>query len=64
MTASPTFQIGYLVWCCHDFREPEGTVWFDHEPMIGEKIKLCDGKEWTITKIRQETFELDVKLFS
>ena len=46
-------KFGILVMCRYDdgFMEPEGTVIFDTlNPPIGTKVKLCDGREWTVVE--------------
>lgn len=56
---SGSVHFGYLVWCdCGHYYEPEGTVWFDHEPQIGELVRLGDGRDWTIQRVSHDRLEL------
>lgn len=49
---------GYFVWCdCDHYYEPEGTVIFDHEPVVGEVVRLCDGRDYTLKRVSRETME-------
>jgi hypothetical protein len=53
--------IVYFIWCVgEDFREPEGNMGFSSDPQVGDKITLCDGKEWTIKSVNREQLELTV----
>jgi len=55
-------KIGYLVWVdCDNYYEPEGTVFFDHEPHVGERVKLCDGAEYSINRVNHNSLEAWVK---
>lgn len=42
--------LGYMGCQGDDFREPEGTVFFDSPPKIGDKAILSDNKEWDSSK--------------
>lgn len=51
--------LGYLVWCeCDDFLEPEGTVFFDSPPKIGDTAVLSDGKTWTVSRESNDRMEI------
>ena len=54
--------IGYMVWCeYHDGEtapEPEGTVFFDGPPKIGDTAVLSDGKTWKVTRESNEQMEI------
>lgn len=55
--------LGYFAWCIgDDYNEPEGTVFFDAPPNIGDTCILCDGKTWTVTKESNEQMEISVAL--
>ena len=55
--------IGYMAWCVgDDFREPEGTVFFDSPPKKGDTAVLCDGKTWRVTRESNEQIEITMEL--
>lgn len=45
--------MGVPVWCQYDdgFREPEGDVWLEQYPEIGDELTLCDGNKWKVVAI-------------
>lgn len=54
--------LGWWVWCCCEhYREPEGVIAFDHDPAIGETVKLSDGKQWRVKSINKPELELTVE---
>lgn len=58
-----SIALGYLVWCdCDSYLEPEGTVFFDSPPQVGDKAILCDGKEWTVVRGSNEQMEITMAL--
>lgn len=55
--------LGYTVYCSgEDFYEPEGIIYFDGPPKIGDKAILCDKKEWTVTKESNKQMEITMEL--
>ena len=41
------------VWCQYDdgYREPEGDVIVNRYPVVGDKLILCDKKEWVVVAV-------------
>lgn len=55
--------LGYMVWCvCEEYNEPEGTVYFDSPPKIGDTAILCDGKTWKVKREPNEQMEILMEL--
>lgn len=55
--------LGYMAYCSgDDFYEPEGVVYFDSPPKVGDKAILGDKKEWTITRESNEEMEIKMEL--
>lgn len=54
--------LGYMVWCDYEdgetAPEPEGTVFFDSEPKIGDLAKLSDGKTYRVKREANERMEI------
>lgn len=46
-------KLAVPVWCEYEdgFREEEGDIIVDEYPKVGDKLKLCDGKIWTVVKV-------------
>lgn len=56
--------IGWMCFCwCDTYWEPEGVVMlsFNNPPEVGKAVKLSDGKEWTITSVNPNEFEIKVE---
>jgi hypothetical protein len=46
---------GYLMWCdCEHYYEPEGTIWWDDKPEVGDRWICCSGFTWEIIKVGAE----------
>jgi len=53
------FCLGYMAWCdCDEYYEPEGVVYFDSPPKLGDTAVLCDGNVWTVTRESNEQMEI------
>lgn len=56
--------LGYMVWC--DYQdgetppEPEGIVYFDSPPSIGDVATLSDGKTYKVKSLPNEQMEVTV----
>jgi len=53
---------GYEVTVYHDYPELEGTMFFSHEPQIGEKLTLSFGHKAEIFKVNHDLLTIGVKL--
>ena len=54
--------LGFMVWCCgDDFNEPEGTVFFDASPKIGDTAVLSDGQTWRVVRESNEQAEISME---
>jgi len=51
--------LGYFVWCVgDDFLEPEGVIFFDSPPKIGDTAILSGGKLWKVCRESNEQMEI------
>lgn len=57
--------LGYMVWCQSDddFREPEGVVYFDSPPKIGDTAVLSGGKHdlWKVVTESNDQMEITME---
>jgi len=59
-------SIVYMAWCdyndCENTPEPDGPVYFDSPPKIGDTAILSDGNLWKVTREPNERMEVYFEL--